>query len=168
MRRPEKEKPIFPKNNPIRRFSDERGVSPVIAVILMVAITVVLSAVLYVMVMNLIGPQTETITISMRWDESSDEPGRYSGYITKISGNAPNIDDVTLGIVANEGVGSKKLDALKAEGNFTVGSITVNYHDVNNNDKLGAEDIFIINGVSQGDVFRLTHIRADDMITKTF
>lgn len=168
MRKPVREKPIFPKNNPFRKSPDERGVSPVIAVILMVAITVVLSAVLYVMVINLIGPQQETITISMRWDETGDAPGTYAGYITKISGNAPNIDDVTLGIVNDEGVGSKKLEALKAEGNYTVGSITVNYYDANNNDILGAEDIFIINGVTQGDVFRLTHTRADDMITKIF
>jgi flagellin-like protein len=35
---------------------DERAVSPVIATILMVAITVVLAAVLYVMVSGLIGP----------------------------------------------------------------------------------------------------------------
>src|SRR3970282_1083418 len=39
---------------PNMRRTDERGVSPVIATILMVAITVVLAAVLYVMVTNII------------------------------------------------------------------------------------------------------------------
>jgi len=39
----------------VKKWKDRRGVSPVIATILMVAITVVLAAVLYVMVMDLTG-----------------------------------------------------------------------------------------------------------------
>jgi flagellin-like protein len=45
---------------------DEEGVSPVIATILMVAITVVLAAVLYIMVMN-IGPDIGSAPIG-KWD----------------------------------------------------------------------------------------------------
>jgi flagellin-like protein len=168
MKKPQKGRPNFRGKNPVKKIYDERGVSPVIAVILMVAITVVLAAVLYVMVMNLIGDPQETITVSMNWNETDDAAGTYAGYIIKVSGDSPNIDDVTVGIIDDSTVGSKKLDVLKAEGNFTVGSITVSYHDPNDDGKLGAEDIFMIRGVSQGDTFRLTHSKADDMITKVF
>jgi flagellin-like protein len=44
---------------------NEEGVSPVIATILMVAITVVLAAVLYVMVLGIGGPGSVTPTIAM-------------------------------------------------------------------------------------------------------
>ena len=57
MKKPNPERPNVPGKNPIKKIYDERGVSPVIAVVLMVAITVVLAAVLYVMVINLIDPQ---------------------------------------------------------------------------------------------------------------
>ena len=56
------------RKRPIIR-KDEKGVSPVIATILMVAITVVLAAVLYVMVTGLLtgpgtGPQAMGVTVS--------------------------------------------------------------------------------------------------------
>jgi flagellin-like protein len=163
LKRPEKLRPVFPVKNPLRKLSDERGVSPVIAVILMVAITVVLAAVLYVMVMGLLDQPQESIKISMRWDESGTDPGTYTGNVIAITGKAPNIDDVTLVIGDGEAFGSKKLDALKAEGNFTVGSITANYYDLNGDNILGANDIFSLKGVSQGDSVKLTYKETSEM-----
>jgi len=51
---------------------DSKAVSPVIATILMVAITVVLAAVLYVMVMGFGGPTTQTPTGSFSMTEKFD------------------------------------------------------------------------------------------------
>lgn len=169
MKRPVKERPIFPGKNPVNRIYDERGVSPVIAVILMVAITVVLAAVLYVMVMGLIGGgDSQPIKLNMRWEETRDDPGTYSGTIISKLGKSPNIDDVDIGIVSDNGIGSKNLKEIKTEGNYTVGPIVVNYYDMNNDDKLGAQDIFIISGLSSGDTVRMTHDNADEIALHTF
>jgi flagellin-like protein len=168
LKRPEKIRPVFPVKNPLRKLSDERGVSPVIAVILMVAITVVLSAVLYVMVMGLIGGTNETIKLSMTWEETYDEPGTYAGGIISIIGDAPDINKVRVNIRDGKTVDSIKLNDLKTVGNFTVGSITISYHDVNGDDILGAEDLFIISGVTQGDSFRLTHTSAGEIAKNIF
>ena len=169
MKGPIKERPIFPGKNPLKKLSDERGVSPVIAVILMVAITVVLAAVLYVMVMGIIGGgDTQPFQVSMRWQETNDEPGTYSGTILSKLGKSPNIADIDIGIISDNGVGSKKLNEIKAEGNWTVGPIVVNYYDMNNDNKLGAQDIFIISGLSPGDTVRLTREDGGEITTQTF
>jgi flagellin-like protein len=168
MKKPNPGRPTFPGKNPVKKICDERGVSPVIAVILMVAITVVLAAVLYVMVINLIDPQQENITLSMTWEDTGDAAGTYTGYIIKISGKNPNVEESTVTIKSGKNVGSQTLDVLKTADNFTVGVIVMNYYDVNQDDKLGPEDIFTISGVSQGDLVRLTHKDAGEMSSKTF
>jgi flagellin-like protein len=72
--------------SPIRKiYRDRSGVSPVIAVILMVAITVVLAGVLYVWVMGLATTTERTPTCSFRL-ELGDDLTSYSQYenISKI------------------------------------------------------------------------------------
>jgi flagellin-like protein len=168
MKKPQKGRPNFPGKNPIKKIYDERGVSPVIAVILMVAITVVLAAVLYVMVINMIDPEQENVKLSMVWEDTGYESGTYTGYVLKVSGDNPKLDKSTVVIASDEAFGSQKLDELKMTGNFTVGGIVMNYYDVNQDDRLGPEDIFTLQGISSGDIVRLTHKDAGEMFSKTF
>ena len=170
MNEPWKERPIFPgKRTPYKKVLDERGVSPVIAVILMVAITVVLAAVLYVMVSGIIIGPNKNITLSMNWQEKSDEPGNYTGYVIKImGGNPPSLEDVTVVIVNGENIKSKTLGLLKKSDALTVGTVTVTFFDIDENDRLGAEDIFIAKGVTEGNIIRLTHKDAGEMHAQTF
>jgi flagellin-like protein len=170
MEKPQKERPVFPgRKTRNRNFFDERGVSPVIAVILMVAITVVLAAVLYVMVSALLDGPPENLTLSMNWNEKRDAPGNYTGYIIKISsGDPPNLEDVTVVIINDDNMNSETLDVLKESGTLAAGTVTIRYNDIDDNNSLGVVDIFTVTGISEGDTIRLTHRDAGQMHSKTF
>jgi flagellin-like protein len=79
---------------------DDEAVSPVIAVILMVAITVVLAGVLYVWVSGFGGGGTTGISVSAN---KSDKNVYYSVEIVKVSGGTLNIADAKFIIVTNTG-----------------------------------------------------------------
>ncbi|MEM0449665.1 MAG: type IV pilin N-terminal domain-containing protein [Methanomassiliicoccales archaeon] len=71
------------------------GVSPVIATILMVAITVVLAAVLYVMVMGFGGGQSgQTPTITMTYQRSA--PGDYNFTVAGVTKNDVRWSDIDV------------------------------------------------------------------------
>ena len=71
------------------------AVSPVIATILMVAITVVLAAVLYVMVMGFGGGGgQETPTITMNYQK--DSTGNYTFTVVGVTANDVAWDDITF------------------------------------------------------------------------
>lgn len=71
------------------------GVSPVIATILMVAITVVLAAVLYVMVMGFGGGQSgQTPTITMTYQKSA--PGDYNFTVAGVTKNDVKWSDISI------------------------------------------------------------------------
>ena len=112
---------------------DNKGVSPVIATILMVAITVVLAAILYLMVSNF----TDT-------GGSGGEPTITFGAVEQTAGNATI---QIAGASRSEDVGKYKLILLADDvmvSTFdpvsagTSGSIT--YLDVNTDGKLGSGD----------------------------
>ena len=138
-------------------WRNEEGVSPVIAVILMVAITVVLAAVLYVMVSGMLGTTGTTPTVSMNWNENPEIPGLYTGNVVSISGvSSINTDDVTVTVTHTGTSGSKDLDTFGA-GNLTVGTLQMSFQDQAPLGKLGAEDIFSISGGTGGDTIRLVY-----------
>jgi len=64
---------------------DEKAVSPVIATILMVAITVVLAAVLYVMVTGLIGGGGSTIAPSVTFTTDNPGTGVWTARVAEVS-----------------------------------------------------------------------------------
>ncbi len=139
-------------------WRNEEGVSPVIAVILMVAITVVLAAVLYVMVSGMLGSTGTTPTVSMNWNEDPEVPGYYVGNVVSISGvSSINVDDVTVTVTHAGSSGSQDLDDFKTAGNLSVGSFDMDFSDQPTLDKLGAEDIFTISGGNTGDTIRLVY-----------
>jgi len=71
-------------------WKNKKGVSPVIATILMVAITVVLAAVLYVMVMGMMqGPGNTPKSVGLYADLSSDGT-KWTVTITSVSGDIYN------------------------------------------------------------------------------
>lgn len=118
---------------------DSKAVSPVIATILMVAITVVLAAVLYVMVMGFGGGETQTPIGSFTAVEKVGS-GQYKvifGAITpttnfdecKISVNG-TADDVNLQTV------------IDSSGSLTVGGVTIYYNvtDLGGDGKISVGD----------------------------
>ena len=79
---------------------NKEAVSPVIATILMVAITVVLAAVLYVMVMGFGGGQGNVGTASFTYQKNSS--GNYTFTCTSVSKSDIKAADLTV-IVAPQG-----------------------------------------------------------------
>ncbi|UCG69182.1 MAG: type IV pilin N-terminal domain-containing protein [Thermoplasmata archaeon] len=143
-------------------WKNEEGVSPVIAVILMVAITVVLAAVLYVMVSGMLGSTGTTPTVSMNWNEDPEAAGVYTGNVVSISGvSSINTDDVTVTVTHSGTSGSKDLDKFATEGNLTVlgggTTLQMDFNDQAPIGKLGAEDTFSIAEGDSGDTIRLVY-----------
>ena len=141
-------------------WRNEEGVSPVIAVILMVAITVVLAAVLYVMVSGMLGSTNTTPTVSMDWMEDKNNVGNYMGNIVSISGTKVlRVEDVTVTVSHDGDTKSHTLDVLKGASNLTIEpDFSLDYIDLNDDQKLGAEDNFLIVGGDDGDIIRLVYI----------
>ncbi|MFH0816732.1 MAG: archaellin/type IV pilin N-terminal domain-containing protein [Methanobacteriota archaeon] len=83
------------------RKNDKEAVSPVIATILMVAITVVLAAVLYTMVMGGIGDPPENVIGDLYYKSDVSDPA--NGYavfdITMTTPDNPKIADLTVKVV---------------------------------------------------------------------
>lgn len=139
-------------------WRNEEGVSPVIAVILMVAITVVLAAVLYVMVSGMLGSTNTTPTISMNWEEDPQNVGNYTGNVVRISGSkAIRLEDVSVTVTAGSLSSSRALDVLTGSP-LTVGTFILSLNDLSPSDRLGAEDIFTVTSGNTGDMIRLVYI----------
>ena len=89
-------------------FADEDAVSPVIGVILMVAITVILAAVIGAFVLGIGGSQTQTPQASWEWSEPADgasvtgensnPSGGTTDYVkaTHQGGDAINTDNLAI------------------------------------------------------------------------
>jgi flagellin-like protein len=162
MRKPEREKPIFPKNNPIRRISDERGVSPVIAVILMVAITVVLSAVLYVMVKGFIVPPDDIDFASLRFEEDEDTPTKYLGEfhgskeLRKVQIKIVDVSNDMVLILTPSEETSKQIPS----------GLNISYYDMNADNNLDIADILVIYGGGDGDKVTVLNIDTGKLIAQ--
>jgi flagellin-like protein len=127
--------------------TNEEGVSPVIATILMVAITVVLAAVLYVMVVNIIRPidrQAPIVTV----DSLGCDATACRGRVTAAS-PAEDIGRYRVTVLADGDPLIAPTD-LAAGVDLSGGGLTLRYTDT------GAEG-----KVSGGDTFRLTGISAN-------
>lgn len=139
-------------------WRNEDAVSPVIAVILMVAITVVLAAVLYVMVSGMLGSTNTTPTISMNWEEDTLNVGNYTGNVVRISGSkALRMEDVSVTVTAGSLSSSRALDVLTGSP-LKVGTLILSLTDLSPSDRLGAEDIFTVTNGNTGDIIRLVYI----------
>jgi flagellin-like protein len=142
---------------------DEEGVSPVIATILMVAITVVLAAVLYVMVSGLIGgggttrPQvtmvtsgpglgcTGTSTCKGRIADAS-QANELAKYKVRVFGNS-----TALGAAAT-----------LSTSDLTFGTVTFTYTDLGGEGNLGGGDEFTISGLVASTDYKISFIWAAD------
>jgi len=69
----------------MRIFKNKRAVSPVVGVILMVAITIVLAATIYIWISSMSNPQATTPSISFRGQVKEDSNNGYYIELTVIS-----------------------------------------------------------------------------------
>ncbi|HKZ47917.1 MAG TPA: archaellin/type IV pilin N-terminal domain-containing protein [Thermoplasmata archaeon] len=145
---------------------DEEGVSPVIATILMVAITVVLAAVLYVMVSGLIGgggtsrPTVSVITQGQGLGcTMSPPPGVCTGKIADSS--TPNaVGKFKVRVFGN---GTALGDAATlSTSNIAFGSTTFLYTDLGGEGNLGGGDTYKLTGVVPSTAYKISFIWSAD------
>lgn len=121
---------------------DSEAVSPVIATILMVAITVVLAAVLYVMVMGFGGPTSSPPVAAMSYQKVG--PNNYTIRITSIDREVL-WSDCKIAIVNDSKAGTSqsplKAGPIQLDNNVVAGIWLV---DLGSASKVGAGDYFII------------------------
>ncbi len=151
----------------IRR--NEKAVSPVIATILMVAITVVLAAVLYVMVSGLIGTGTTgTPNVEMMTDPT---PEGYELEFAKPSRSETLSSykvSVTKDGVAWSGMPVLLSDGMKIENTGGAGE-WLNFTDVIGEGDLTAGDFFTLEKLASGSSYEVAIFWAasNDKITST-
>ncbi|NHN46962.1 type IV pilin [Halostella sp. JP-L12] len=114
-------------------FTDDDAVSPVIGVILMVAITVILAAVIGAFVLDLGGSQEKTPQASFDWDQNST-------------------DAVTVTLESGESIGADRLSTNFDGGSFNSdGDWATKY----SGSEVGAGDYVVVTGLSSGDEVRV-------------
>ncbi len=133
------------------------AVSPVIATILMVAITVVLAAVLYVMVSGLIaGPSTGGPEVAFLPAKPTGVANEYKLEIGSVSTAAfiTNYQIVLLNVTSNS---AAVLQTDLVVGNVgTEGGVTLTFSDLNGDGKVGGGDFFILQGVKGNNSYQIT------------
>jgi flagellin-like protein len=136
-------------------WRNEEGVSPVIAVILMVAITVVLAAVLYVMVSGMMTGTTTAPTGALSFTENT--PGNYTGGVISISSET-KVVDASVTIIDVSTSASASDDPLESTAVVQAGTgMRLVYTDSNGNLKIDAGDVWTVSNGAAGDVIKLIH-----------
>jgi len=150
------------------KTTNERGVSPVIATILMVAITVVLAAVLYVMVTGLIGFEGQNAPrVAFGNAFETPIPGTFTLSASGISGgcspNCPlgafkvqlfNTTSTQVALCGSPPVVSNGANLC------TAGGVKVAFSDANSNLKLDTLDFFTISGIASGTSYKVSLVWA--------
>ena len=148
MKNPTSKRTVLPGRFPkMKTFSDERGVSPVIAVILMVAITVVLASVLYVMVINIFEEPDPPEFGRLQYEKDYDESGKY---ILTYDGSR-DLEDIEISVFDDDTNRFLVLDPETETYKEIPGGINLTYLDINQNEQLDGVDRLILHGGEEGD-----------------
>ena len=130
----------------------EEGVSPVIATILMVAITVVLAATVWLLVSGYMGGGSETplaVSLNYKAGESSATKAVFGvSMTTPTQADFTNVK-ITLKDSSGNTIGTAGT-ALDATGSATIGDYTVKVIDLNGNGKLDSGDELTIEYTGSG------------------
>lgn len=132
-----------------RIYKKEEGVSPVIATILMVAITVVLAATVWLLVSGYMGGSTQpNLTASLTYDVQTSNP--TAGYVNiSVAMSSPSSADFTKVIIGINGTyPTGKYLSADGTGTITINSVTYNVKviDYDGNGKLSTGDVIYIYG----------------------
>ena len=129
--------------NEIRRYrNDGEAVSPVIGTVLMVAITVVLAAVLYVVISPMINPSEDKPQENFLLDQGAVSgnltvPGTYDTFFTvMVVKSVQKYPDPDLSFVIMTDTGSLLTDA------------TIDYDDANDNGYVSEGDSILVRGMT--------------------
>lgn len=135
----------------------------VIVVVLVIIIPLILAAVLYFMVSDMVGDFEMTPTGTLDFQRSPTEPGVYTGFFTSLSENM-DLEDVSMTIL-DVGTGSATLGPLVDGGIAQVpGGMNCTFYDTNHNDELDTNDRFVIYNGDSDDIIRIIYRPTGGMI----
>jgi flagellin-like protein len=150
-------------------WKDEEAVSPVIAVILLVAMTVVLVAVLYYTVSGMIDETKITPVAALGFREHDTIEGQYNGGIVSISSKV-YLDDVSMTVVDVETGNADVIQPLTSESTTSAGppgsEITVTFKDEGRIGILESSDVFFITGATYNDRIVLIYSPSNDLLAQ--
>jgi flagellin-like protein len=148
-------------------WKDREGVSPVIAVILLVAITVVLVSVLYFTVAGMVEETKPTPIVAIDFNEHDTIEGMYIGGVVSMSEEV-KLSQASLTLIDVESGDSGAIHPLVTGGETSAGSgadmINITFTDGGMTGKLEPSDVFVITGATEGDKVVLTYIPSDDIL----
>ena len=140
-----------------RIYKKEEGVSPVIATILMVAITVVLAATVWLLVSGYMGGGGGTTVTGSFASKEMVSSGTWK---LTFSTFQPDTSIKNLKISVSDGTHTDTLtfssdnDGVSQTGSTT--NVTVTYHDLANNHIINSGDYLLISGVTSGTTYTVT------------
>ena len=138
---------------------DDQAVSPVIATILMVAITVVLAAVLYVMVSGLIaGPGTSKPFVTF---STPVVAGNTTTFTVASASQSAALTSYKGNLLTN-GVAGTPVTLTSGAGGMTFGTVKVFYTDISGNGNLKSGDVLKAMGQTSGRSYQFVLIWASD------
>jgi len=148
---------------------DQEAVSPVIATILMVAITVVLAAVLYVMVSGILGGGAGStkpyLTFSAAISQGGADPNKTASFTVASSGEPVSpFSSYKVQVLQDSATLATQAVTLTANTILSFGTSTVKLKvsDLGGEGKLNAGDIFMVYGMSGSHNYRLSLLWAAD------
>jgi flagellin-like protein len=136
-----------------KKWKDD-AVSPVIATILMVAITVVLAAVLYLLVSSIIDLDGRTPQINLR-DGELDKPGWIVEVASVTEVNPLNNYQVSVLRNSSIAIAAIDLDEVKRSG-ASYGALNLTFFDATGDDGLNAGDWFLLAGTDTISDYQIT------------
>ncbi len=139
-RRTEKMKKVYGK---------EEGVSPVIATILMVAITVVLAATVYIMVAGLGPGSNSPLSAGLNYIASSSDAYHATLQVSLSNPSSVDFNKVKITIKNGTSTGTAQLGS-DGSGSITIGSMTysISVLDLDGNGKLSTGDQIVISSTT--------------------
>ena len=139
-----------------RIYKKEEGVSPVIATILMVAITVVLAATVWLMVSGYMGGTTKpNLTASLTYDTLNSNPGKGYVNLTVSMSNPSTAKYSNVKVTITES-GTATTITLNSTGAGSSGPYTVKILDQDGNQLLSSGDVIYIVSTSGLDNAQVT------------
>jgi flagellin-like protein len=152
-----------------RAWRRNEAVSPVIATILMVAITVVLAAVLYVMVSEYMDPNNDIPSLGTINDVDARSNSSVEISFGEFTGTAKPIATKVL-LETNDGTRiTLTWSSIPSGDNFPMTSsdpdVTAFYRDLNpSGNSLNAGDSIIVNGLTPGEEYEIMLAQGDSQI----
>jgi flagellin-like protein len=129
------------------RRPDQDGVSPVIAVILMVAITVVLVSILYVLVNGFTQQLDHTPRGALIFEEHGTIIGRYTGGFQ----GSVSYEDIEIKLIDRSNSTGVTFEPYQETFKQVPGGLSITISDVNSNGILDGSDVMVIQNGAMGD-----------------